>query len=61
MRLIIDVEPVDLLSPRQVAVSFAAVDCTVTGRAFRTLAKLADASPEAVVRSLPSKSWNYEV
>ena len=44
----------------RLAVSFAAVDCTLAGRAFRTVADLARASPKALVRSLPQKSWNYE-
>ena len=44
----------------RVAVSFAAVDCTLAGRALRAIADLPRASPKALACSLPRKAWNYE-
>ena len=44
----------------RVAVSFGVVECTVSGRAFRSLAALRHASPRSLARSLPAKSANYE-
>ncbi len=44
----------------RVAIGSANVECTLSGRAFRTLADLARASPRQVAGSLPPKSWNYE-
>lgn len=44
----------------RVAINFAAVDCTLAGRALRTMAGLADASPKEIARSLPLRSWNFE-
>ena len=42
------------------AVTFVAVECMLSGRALRTLAGLAHASPRTLARSLPQSSWNYE-
>ncbi len=44
----------------RVAIGSANVECTLSGRAFRTLAKLARTSPKQIASSLPPKSWNYE-
>ncbi|MDP8912546.1 MAG: GNAT family N-acetyltransferase [Pseudomonadota bacterium] len=57
-------QAVDDLSVRRlyerVSVSFVAVECMLAGRALRTMASLASASPREMVRSLPPKAWNYE-
>jgi GNAT superfamily N-acetyltransferase len=35
-------------------------EVTIGGRAFRTIAALAGASPRAIVRGLPDPRWNHE-
>jgi GNAT superfamily N-acetyltransferase len=42
------------------AVCTATTECTVSGRAFRQLTKLANVPPREIVRRLPDESWNYE-
>lgn len=40
--------------------SFSAVECYVSGRAFRRLAELSGQPLSKVVRNLPKVSWNHE-
>lgn len=44
----------------RVAVTGAAVECTVSGRAFRAVAALASQPAKVIVRTLPAREWNYE-
>ena len=44
----------------RVAVTSVTLECTLSGRAFRSLAGLAHASPRTLARSVPDRSWNYE-
>lgn len=39
---------------------FTAVECYVSGRAFRRLTELSNQSLRDVVRNLPETAWNYE-
>ncbi len=45
---------------RRCAHSFSAVECYVSGRAFRRLAELSGQPLVDVVKNLPEVSWNYE-
>lgn len=45
---------------RRCAHSFSAVECYVSGRAFRQLAELSGQPLSDVVKNLPEVSWNYE-
>ncbi len=44
----------------RVAVMKDALDCTVSGRAFRRIAELAERPPREIARSLPPVAWTYE-
>lgn len=44
----------------RVAICNVALQCTISGRAFRTLAGLDSESPRLIARSLPDKAWNRE-
>ena len=41
-------------------VFFPGATANLSGRAFRHLAGLADASPREIARSLPQRAWNFE-
>jgi hypothetical protein len=42
------------------AVTEPGVQCTLSGRAFRTVAALVQATPRAAVRLLPDRAWNFQ-
>jgi hypothetical protein len=44
----------------RVAVTATTMECTISGRAFRTLSNLAGGTPRDLASSVPAKSWNYE-
>ena len=44
----------------RVAVTAMTIECTISGRAFRTLSKLAGGTAKDVARRLPDRTWNYE-
>ena len=44
----------------RVAVTATTMECTISGRAFRTLSNLAGRSSRDLACGLPAKSWNYE-